>query len=229
MKRRISLFIFIAITVSGSIFAETVQDELWKNKILYLSGSFGLGPIMGPDVTALGGSLNPVQIDWQVTRWLSVGTGINFYFGPQAKYTAPKQTDPNSGIMETYSGVETHILFPLLLKYTLRPKIFSIEIGGGVYAAPVVMSTMVERTNDNGYTTSEAYGKKLFSAKGNNPFGFIVSGGFGVKAGQGIIFMDLRYLRDFSEVTIKFKDEKIGSHLWNMIAVNVGYKIGFFK
>ena len=40
--------------------------------------------------------------------------------------------------------------------------------------------------------------------------------------------MNMRYLRDFSEVTVKFKDDKTGSHLWNMIGFNIGYKYGFF-
>ena len=229
MKKRISILIFIAIAISGSIFADAPLDELWKNKALYLGSSFGMGPIFGPDGTVLGGNLSPVQLDWQISKFLSLGTGLNFYFGPQTRHTAPKQTDPLSGEMETYSGVETHIVFPLLLEYTYRPGIFSFELGGGAYAAPVTMNTMVERTNDNGYTTAEGYGKNLFTAKSSNPFGFIVSSSFGVKAGQGILFLDIRYLRDFSEVTFKFNDEKIGNHLWHMLAIDIGYKYGFIS
>ena len=229
MKKHISVFILIAVTVSGSIFADVPQDELWKNKILYLGGSFGLGPIFGSDGTALGGNINPLQIDWQITKFLSLGTGLNLYFGPQTKHTAPKQTDPLSGEMETYSGVETHIMFPLILKYTYRPGIFSFELGGGIYVSPTTISTMVEHTNENGYTTAEGYGKKLFSIESDNPFGFIINSNFGVKVGQGILFLDLRYLRDFSEITFKFNDEKIGNHLWNMLGINIGYKYGFFN
>ena len=90
------------------------------------------------------------------------------------------------------------------------------------------MNTTVERTNDNGYTVGEGYGKNLFTADHDNLFGFIVSGSFGVKAGKGILFLDLSYLRDFSELTVNFKGEKIGQHLWNLFAVNIGYKHGFF-
>jgi hypothetical protein len=214
--------------MTGSIFAQVPESELWKNKILYIGGSFGLGPVTGPDGTVLGGNLSPIQLDWQITKFFSLGSGLNFYFAPKIKYTALKQTDPDSGILETYAGMETHILFPLLLQFTYRPGIFSIELGGGLYAAPVVMNTTVERTNDNGYVVGEAYGKNLFSVDRNNPFGFVVSGSFGVKVGQGILFLDLSYLRDFSDITIKFKDEKAGHHLWNMFAVNIGFKYGFF-
>jgi hypothetical protein len=227
MKKR--YFVFIFFLVVGNIFAQVPQSELWKNKILYIGGSFGLGPIIGQDRTVLGGNLSPLQIDWQITKFLSLGSGLNFYFAPETKYIAPKQTDPDSGILETYAGMETHILFPLLLQFTYRPSIFSIELGGGLYVAPVVMNTMVERTNDNGYTVAEAYGKNLFSVDQKNPFGFIVSGSFGVKVGQGILFLDLSYLRDFSEISVKFNGERVGHHLWNMLAVNIGFKYGLFN
>ena len=229
MKRRIFLLIVIVIAVSSSIFAQVPEDELWKNKILYVSASAGLGPIFGSDGTVLGGNLSPIHVDWQITRFLSLGTGLNFYFSSQAEYTAPKQTDTASGIVETYGGMEAHILFPLLLKYNYRPGIFSFEIGGGPYVAPVAMNTTVKRTNDNGYTVSEGYGKNLFSVGRNNPFGFVASGSFGVKVWQGILFLDLRYLMDFAETTVKFNGEKIGEHRWNMLAFNIGYKYGFFN
>jgi len=216
--KSIVFILFLAIAMTGSIYAQAP---------LYVGGSFGLGPIMGSDGNVLGGNLSPLQVNWQMTDFLALGTGMNFYFGPQTRYTALKQTDPDSGILETYNGMETHILFPLILEATFRPGIFSIELGGGLYAAPVVMNTTVERTNDNGYTISEGYGKRLFTSDHKNPFGFMVTGSFGVKAGQGILFLNMRYLRDFSEVTVKFNDEKIGSHLWNMIGFNIGYKYGF--
>ena len=224
------IFLVMGITFTSSdLFAQVPESDLWKNKILYVGGSAGLGPIMGQGGTNLGGNLSPLKLDWQMTRFLSLGTGLNFYFAPKAKHTALKQTDPGSGILETYTGMETHIIFPLLLQFAYRPGVFSIEIGGGIYVAPVTMNTMVERTNDNGYTFSESYGKNLFSAERNNPFGFVASGSFGVKVGQGILFMDLNFMRDFSEITVKFNDEKIGRHLWNMLALNIGYKYGFFN
>jgi hypothetical protein len=130
--------------------------------------------------------------------------------------------------METYSGMETHIVFPVLLKTIFKKGIYSIELGGGPYVAPVVMNTTVERTNDNGYTVSEGYGKKLFSVAQKNPFGFSVSGGLGITVGRGILFWEISYLMDFSEVTVKFKNEIIGRHHWNMLAFNIGYKYGFF-
>jgi hypothetical protein len=227
MKKNI--FTFILLLAVGSVFAQVPEADHWKNKTLYIGGSFGLGPIMGSDGTVLGGNLSPLQIDWQINNFLGLGTGLNFYFAPQSMFTAPKQTDPASDIMETYNGMETHILFPLILQYTYRPSIFSFEVGGGLYIAPVVMNTTVERTNDNGYTVGEGYGKNLFTADSNNPFGFIVTSSFGIKVWQGILFLNIRYLRDFSEVTVKFEDEKIGSHLWNMIGFNIGYKYGFFS
>jgi len=209
--------------------AEVPQSDLWKNKVLYAGGSGGLGPVFGPDGTVLGGNISPLKLDWQITPFFALGSGLNFYFAPQTKYVAEKQTDPGSGIMETYAGMECHIIFPLQLKLTFRPNIFSFEFGGGLYVAPVVMNTMVERTNDNGYTVLEAYGKRLFSAGANNPFGFIVTGSAGVKVWQGILYLDLSYLRDFSEITVKFKDVNIGRHLWNMLAINIGYKYGFIN
>lgn len=215
--RTIAVFLFLA---AGSIFAQTPQ--------LYVGGRAGLGPIVGPDGIVLGGNLNPIQIDWQAAKFLALETGMGFYFGPEAQYTAPKQTDSGSGIMETYVGMETHMVFPLIVKAVFRPGIFLLEIGGGAYVAPVLMNTMVERTNDNGYTVAEAYGKRLFSAS-HNPFGFMVSGSFGVNIGRGVLFLDLGYLRDFSEVNIQFNDVNIGNHLWNIVAVNIGYKYGFLS
>ena len=229
MKKRVYILTFLMIALTGSLFAQISQEDIWKNKRLYLGGSFGLGPIIGSDGTVLGGNLSPLQLNWQMTKYLSLGTGLNFYFGPQTKYTALKQTDPSSGMLETYSGMETHIVFPLVLEATFRPNIFSTEFGGGLYIAPVVMNTTVERTNDNGYTISEGYGKNLFTADSSNPFGFIATSSFGVKVGQGILFLNMRYLRDFSEVTIKFKDENIGRHLWHTVGFNIGYKYGFFS
>ena len=218
MKTRI-IAIFLLI-LADSIFAQTPR--------LYIGGKAGLGPIFGSDGTVLGGNLNPIQIDWQAAGFLALETGLGFYFGPETKYTAQKQTDPGSGITETYACMETHMVFPLTVKATFRPSIFLVEIGGGLYVAPVLMNTRVERTNENGYTVAEAYGKALFSAKHNNPFGFIASTNFGVNIGWGVIFLDLSYLRDFSEVTVKFNDDIVGNHLWNTLAINIGYKHGFF-
>ena len=218
--------IFVA---AGSVFAQVPNEDLWKNKILYIGASGGLGAVMGEDGTALGGSLSPLQLDVQINRYLAVGTALNFYFGPKTRYTALKQTDPDSGIMETCSGMETHVLFPLLVKATWKPGVFSAELGGGIYAAPVTMNTTVERTNDNGYTVSEGYGKKLFSVEKRNPLGFTVSGTFGVKSGPGIIFLNASYLRDFAEISVKFNDINTGSHLWSMLSFSIGYKYGLIN
>jgi hypothetical protein len=216
---KVRIITCILFFVVGSIFAQSPQ--------LYIGGKFGLGPIMEQDGSVLGGNLNPIQLDLKIAKFFAIATGMGFYFAPQISQTALKQTDPDSGIMETYAGMETHMVFPLILKVNFKPSIFFIEFGGGLYVSPVLMNTTVERTNDNGYTISEAYGKKLFQAHHPNPFGFIASGSFGVTIGKGIIFLDLSYLRDFSEVTIKFNDKKIDHHLWNMLAVNIGYKHGF--
>ena len=217
---KIKMIIAILLLTTAGIFAQSPR--------FYAGGRGGLGPVFGSDGTVLGGNINPVQIDWQAAGFLALETGMGFYFGPETKYTALKQTDPESGIKETYSCMETHMVFPLLLKAVLRPGIFHIEIGGGLYVAPVLMNTMVDRTNENGYTVAEGYGKNLFSAEINIPFGVTTSGSFGVKVGHGIIFLDVSYLRDFSEVTVKFNDKSIEKHLWNILAVNIGYKHGFF-
>ena len=224
MKKKVAVSILFFI--AGSVFPQIPSDQ-GTGFALYIGGKAGLGTIPGPDGTVLGGNLNPVQIEWQMAKFLNIGTGMGFYFAPESRRTAPKQTDPDSGILETYAGMETHIVFPLILRYTYRPGMFSFEAGGGLYIAPVVMNTTVERTNDNGYTVGEGYGKNLFSAGQNNPFGFIVSGSIGVKVGKGTIFFDTSYLRDFSEVTVKFNGEETGQHLWNLLAFNIGYKHGF--
>jgi hypothetical protein len=221
------VLICLFLTIAGKTFGQAPSD-LWKNKALYVGGSWGLGPIMG-DGTVLGGNLIPARLDWQMTKFLALETSMGFYFGPQVRHTAPKETDPGSGITETYSGTETHIVFPLLLKLTLKPGVFSFDIGGGLYAAPLAMSTAVERTNDNGYTVSEAYGKNLFKLHRGNPFGLIADGSIGVKTGRGILFLDVSYLRDFSETTIKFKDKNVGQHLWNTLAIDLGFKYGFIN
>ena len=229
MKKGISIFVLFAIITAGSVFSQVPQGDLWKNKILYVGASAGLGPIFGADGNVLGGNISPIQLEWQITRFFALGTGLNLYFGPKTQFTALKQSDPASGLTETYGGMETHIIFPLLLEFTYRPSIFSLEIGGGAYAAPIAMNTTVERTNENGYTISEGYGKKLFTAERDNPFGFLVKAGFGVKVGEGILFINGNYLRDFSEIIVKFHDEKAGNHLWNMLSINIGYKYGFFN
>ena len=214
--RTVAIILFL---MAGSIFAKTPQ--------LYIGSKAGLGPVFGSDGTVLGGNLNPIQFNWQMTNLLALETGMGFYFGPETKYTAPKQTDPDSGIMETYSGMETHMVFPLLLKATLKlTNIFLLEFGGGLYISPVLMNTRVERTNENGYTVAEGYGKNLFSAN-HNPFGFIASSSLGVKIFNGVIFLDIGYLRDFTKVTVKFNDKDIGNHIWKMLAINIGYKHGF--
>ncbi|WP_010253458.1 hypothetical protein [Treponema primitia] len=221
MKMKACIIACILLLVTGNIFAQSPQ--------LYIGGKAGLGLITGQGGAVLGGNLNPIQLDWQMTKFFVLGTGMGFYFAPQTNQTALKQTDPGSGIMETYAGMETHMVFPLILKANFKPSIFSVEFGGGLYVSPVLMNTTVEKTNNNGYTVSEAYGKKLFSVDHPNPFGLIASGSFGVKIGKGILFLDLSYLRDFSEVTVKFNDENIGHHLWNMLAANIGYKHGILS
>ena len=100
--------VFILFFAAGSLFAQTPK--------LYIGGKFGLGPTMLSNGVVLGGNLNTIQIDWQPTESLALETGMGFYFGPKTKHNALKQTDTGSGIIETYSGMETRIVFPLLLK-----------------------------------------------------------------------------------------------------------------
>ncbi|MCL2879941.1 MAG: hypothetical protein FWF29_06840, partial [Treponema sp.] len=109
--KKASVLIFL-LCMAGSVFAQVPR--------IYIGGRAGMGPVFGQDGTVLGGNLNPVQFDWQIAKFLALGTGIGFYFGPETKHNAPQQTDPGSGIIETYSGTETHMVFPLVVKATFR-------------------------------------------------------------------------------------------------------------
>ena len=116
-----------------------------------------------------------------------------------------------------YTFESASLIVPLMAKLTFRPNIFSLGLFAGVYFSfplgKISYSESYSGLNDKGTTSP-------------NP-GWIVGANAGIKLGPGAIFLDMRYMADFTKV--KFQGAGGAKEIYSLgiAAFSIGYEFGF--
>ncbi|MDR0599085.1 MAG: hypothetical protein LBG84_03255 [Treponema sp.] len=107
------------------------------------------------------------------------------------------------------------MMFPLVVKYTIRKDIFHASVlGGGYFILPL------------GNMKNDAHGGS-FAYSLNLPLGYTLGFSMGIKAGPGSIFFDMRWAADLSEMRRRDTGEVLYKR--SMIVFTIGYEMGFFE
>jgi hypothetical protein len=110
----------------------------------------------------------------------------------------------------------TSFMIPLLLKLVHHPSIFTVQGYAGAYLS--LPLGKMEIKHHNGLTNTD------FSLVP----GFMGGGGFGVKLGPGYVMADVRYVRDFFNVTAAYSGNR-GVSLRSKVLFALGYEIGLIS
>ncbi|GHV86816.1 hypothetical protein AGMMS50255_1120 [Spirochaetia bacterium] len=190
--------------------AQQMQDA-WKNKRIY----FGLRG--GGNVGFFGDGSGPFSEGKEKAEFnfaFSFLVQTNDYFAIQTELLYMQDRfetypDDSLGAMSADTVLVDSFMLPILLKGTFRPSIFSIGALAGIYfKIPLYVST---------YTGFDLYSSVL---------GGMVGADFGVKAGIGIVKLDLRYAFDFgtTELSGDYVIADFGTR--SMFLFTIGYEIG---
>jgi hypothetical protein len=184
----------VPLTKGGGSGTAAAEDWAWKNKWLYL----GLQGITAPgfytaeveELKALGVAFGAgVVAEFQMVHWywpykylsLSLQTGADLLFDRVSYRTVAADPSAVNGIRSVLVKLDTSSLsLPLLFKVNYKPSHFVLSLYGGAnYILPL-----------SAYTVSP-------------PLGLI--GGFmaGIKAGRGVLFLDIRYSGDLGVSSIR--------------------------
>ena len=220
-------------TFSGSqsrwLANQAFGNELWKNKRFYA----GLRP---------GFSVHLYNIENSEYRSESVNNGVSFDFSAQfgiqihplfalqiemigtadsaAISGAVDVADETGNFLYHYETMyvfdSASMIIPVLVKLTLRPDIFSLGLFAGAYFS------FPGQVN-----YSDSYlGKSEKRSASPNP-GFVAGASAGIKLGPGSLFMDMRYMSDFSETKVQGSGRTSEIYKRGMAAFGIGYEIGF--
>jgi hypothetical protein len=125
------------------------------------------------------------------------------------------------------------MLFPLLVKLNFRPGDFRFSPYGGLYAYAPLGSVDYSRYPEKERADEEDQEKVSSSFSWSSPVPLGFSAGFEVarKVGPGILTADLRYLADFSDITVRDSvtnvDESETVYKRSMLSFIIGYSFGF--
>jgi hypothetical protein len=119
----------------------------------------------------------------------------------------------------TQSFSSQYLLVPLLAKATWRPSVFSLEVLGGLYFS--VPTGEVKREDSFLGTTETGTAKSLM--------GLVGGGSLGMKIGPGLVYVDARYLIDFTKTSIEMPSFSSDIYRRSMVSIGIGYSIGFFS
>jgi hypothetical protein len=195
------------------------DDDTWKNKWIYLGAKFG--PSLHFYMTGSDSFNKDVQQDIQsftveagleasvqVLDFLSVQTEVVFSMDSADYRDLNKQ---GLGAQDTVDRMyrSTYLYFPLILKAVIKPgRTFLVEPYGGAYL-------------------NAGLGGDMRLSIG----GWLAGADFGFKVGSGVLFIDLRYARDFLDSTVSGSGEyrELVEFGRQTATISAGYKIGFLN
>ena len=246
----------------------SVTDDDWKHHILYFGVRLGGAPNFyktSDDFNDFHSKLKGIHysfadanFDWEDTYnsfgfngAAQIALQLTDIFAIQTEFMFTQDEGEINCIIERgMSKIEekfiysyNSLLIPLLAKLTFRPQNISIAGFGGVYFS-IPLGTMnfdydreVYGLMDGNYTLSKEMDIET-------AIGFMVGGSVGLKAGPGVVFVDIRFASDFKETRFKDK-EKIKAYGGNYantdiitlesiftrskLPITIGYEIGLGK
>ncbi|MDR2446280.1 MAG: hypothetical protein LBD58_03150 [Treponema sp.] len=218
----------------GRIAEFIAVDASWKEKRFYFGGRAGgvmnLFDISEANMLYQEGETEPNvsvsgagQFAWQMSGWASIQAEFIFSFSEMNwSYTDDEQTITAS-----------NIIAPLLFKPTFWP-------GESLFIAPLIGPYLKMAWGSYRWKQTDEYGTRF--GEGNvlfEAFGGVAAGvDLGIKAGQGILFLDLRYLFDGGRSRIgkgtsgdllyqQNAGKKGTMYRMHSVMISIGYHIGF--
>jgi hypothetical protein len=179
------------------------DPDAWKNKKIY----FGFRAGVTLQTFDVKGGYNSSG-DPSETKRYGILPNLGAEIAYQIKDIFALQTEVYfqyfSGYIE-WDDYTTHfdITIPILAKATFKPAIFSLETFAGPALNFIINDPSIDVPAFN--------------------IGLILGGNAGVKAGNGILFLDIRDQIEFQEVELHSDDEK---GIRNNFSISVGYKFG---
>jgi hypothetical protein len=204
-------------------------EEAWKNKRFYMGlrpgASLHLYETEGGAYSG-GSAKNNASFDFaaqfavQFNRFIAVQTEVMASADSAGVSRSEQETDGSGAVLYTYDTLyafnSRSLLIPLLIKPTIRPGIYSFSLFGGIYFS-VPLGKMDYSDSFSGDKGSSAVGPEL---------GWEVGGSAGIKVGPGVLFADLRFLKDFDATKIQSGGKIIEVYKRAMAAFSLGYEIG---
>jgi TolB-like protein len=111
------------------------------------------------------------------------------------------------------------MIIPVLAKFTLRPDIFSLALFGGAFFSIPLGSI--------NYSDSYLDQDEKRTATPNP--GWVAGVNAGIKLGPGVIFLDMRYMGDFTATKVQGGGRTAELFKRSMTAFSIGYEIGFIN
>jgi hypothetical protein len=209
-------------------------DTSWKEKRFYFGGRAGgvmnLFDISETNMLYQEGAVEPNisisgagQFAWQMSGWASLQ--VEFIFSLSEMKWAHED--------DTQTITTSNIIAPLLFKPTFWP-------GESLFIAPFIGPYLKMAWGSYRWKHADEYGTRF--GEGNvlfEPFGGVTAGvDLGIKAGQGVLFLDLRYFFDGGRSRIgkgtkgdllyQQNAEKKGTmYRMHSVMISIGYHIGF--
>jgi hypothetical protein len=211
-----------------------VIDASWREKQFYFGGRAGgvmnLFDLSQTNMFYREGKAEPNisvsgagQLAWQLSGWASVQ--VEFIFS---------LSEMNwSYANDTQTITASNIIAPLLFKPTFW-------LGGSLCVAPFIGPYLKMAWGSYQWKHTDEYGARF--GEGNvffEPFGGVTAGiDIGMKAGQGILFLDIRYLFDGGRSRISGRtsgnllyqqnaENKGTMYRMHSVMISIGYRIGF--
>jgi hypothetical protein len=143
-------------------------------------------------------------------RYLDLQVEAN-YSTDEAPFT---YTIEDSDDLNTAPFISQYMTFPLLVKSTYREGSFMAGAFGGLY----YLLPLGQMKND--FLDGE------FDYKADIPLGYTLGINFGIKAGPGNIFIDLRWAADIGKLV---KENGDPLYQRSMVSLNIGYEFGLIS
>jgi TolB-like protein len=149
------------------------------------------------------------RAEYFINEIFSLQTGI--------LYTTDTMTIERQTTVEEFASKS--LVIPLLAGINFYPSIFVLGVYGGLY---MDIPAGGLRYRDN-YTRTDV------NTARNVLFGYAAGGNAGIKLGSGIVFLDVRYMGNFTNAKAAIHTNSVEIYKRNIIAFGIGYKIGFIN
>jgi hypothetical protein len=206
---------------SASSRAAYFSEEAWKHKRLYLglrpAGTMHFYDTRGTLYEDVGAATTvsfdaAMQAALQLYEFFAVQTEL-IVTEDLATVSVKDQAAAGGGYVYNtdYTFRSRSLLVPLLAKATWRPGTFSLAGFAGLYVS--LPLGQMER-----YSSFAAASR--FADPGTR-LGFTVGGSAGLGSRDGIVFLDVRYMRDFTAA--RFEGDVYGR---SMVSIGMGFELG---
>ncbi|MDR0455753.1 MAG: hypothetical protein LBH20_03605 [Treponema sp.] len=249
--KKITLFYVVLLLTVTFCFAQTeekVINDAWKNYRIYLGLRSGIGFNLDPGFEFSAPVSNKVY-NINCSEFLGIGAAyiavqLADFIAIQGEaiynnhYLSAHPRDASFSREEYVARFNYNsLIIPVMTKFTFRPGIFNMAGLAGIYFnIPLGDATVTAPTG----SVDKDIGDIIIKSKIELSPGFMAGINLGIGGGTGGVFLDLRYMYDFKETSIKsinFMDIDVELGAFNKLFTDVfarskflltiGYEFGF--